>query len=312
MPKQTVRLTHPGRLYWQDAGITKADLADYYAHVWPYMAPFVVGRPLALLRCPGGIGAPCFFQKHAWKGLSRAIHSVEDPQDAAGEALLVIESLDGLIGLVQGGVLEIHPWGATLKALERQDMIIMDLDPGDGVAWVDVISAAKEVRERFKLSGLESFVKTSGGKGLHVVAPLKPRAGWDEVKAFTKGMAQAMAADSPQRYVATVAKAQRHGKILIDYLRNARGATAVAPYSPRARAGAPVSMPLAWEELGPEIGPAFFTLANSAARLAQRAKDPWADFHQAAVGLASSKPVVAKRAASKAAKTRHAMKPSAA
>jgi bifunctional non-homologous end joining protein LigD len=299
MPTKSVKLTHPDRLYWPDVGVTKAGLADYYTDVWARMAPFVIGRPLSLLRCPGGIGEPCFFQKHAWKGLSRAIHVVEDPKADAGVALLAIDDLDGLIGLVQGGVIEIHPWGSSLAALERADMIIMDLDPGEGVTWPDVIAAAHEVRERFARLGLASFVKTSGGKGLHVVAPLLPHAGWDAVKAFTKSQAQAMADDSPQRYVASVAKSKRHGKILIDYLRNSRGATAVAAYSARARSGAPVSMPLAWEELSLKIGPASFTLANAKARLSPRAADPWSDFFRAAVDLPSSK-----RVPSKASKTR--------
>ena len=288
-PKASVPLTHPDRLYWPEAGVTKEGLADYYAGVWKHMAPFVVGRPLSLLRCPGGIAEPCFFQKHAWKGMGRAIHVVPDPLNgSSGEELLSIEDLDGLISLVQGGVLEIHPWGATLAALEQPDMIIMDLDPGEGVAWADVITAAKELRERLAKFGLASFVKTSGGKGLHVVAPLVRSLGWNEVKAFTKRMAQAMAADRPDRYVATIAKSKRDGKILIDYLRNGRGATAVAAYSTRARAGAPVSMPLAWDELSPDIGPAYFSVANALTRLEPIGRDPWGDFHRAAVPLAES------------------------
>ena len=289
IPKTAVKLTHPDRLYWPDAGVTKEGLADYSAMVWKYMAAFVVARPLALLRCPSGVGETCFFQKHAWKGLSRAIHVTEDPADADAEALLWIDDLDGLIGLVQGGVLEIHPWGSTLAAIEQPDMITMDLDPGDDVAWTDVIAAAKELRERFARLGLTTFVKTSGGKGLHVVASLKPRAGWEEVKAFSKAIAQEMVADEPDRYVATITKSKRHGKILIDYLRNGRGATAVAPYSPRARAGAPVSMPLAWEELGAEIGPAYFTISNAEARMSRLDADPWEDFSRAAVPLPQSR-----------------------
>lgn len=290
-PKPSVRLTHPDRLYWPESGVTKQGLADYYAEVWRRMAPFVAGRPLALLRCPGGIDQACFFQKHAWKGLSRSIRLARDPKDASGEPILAVDDLDGLIGLVQAGVLEIHPWGSTLADIERPDTIIMDLDPGDGVTWEDVIAAAAEVRERLEQAGLAAFVKTSGGKGLHVVTPLQPRADWVAVKAFTKGIADAMAADSPDRYVATVTKSKRRGRILVDYLRNGRGATAVAPYSTRARLGASVSMPLDWHELGGGIGPAYFTVANTAARLANLAADPWAEFRAAAVPL----PVAAKR-----------------
>jgi len=287
-PRVGVRLTHPDRLYWPESGVTKEGLADYYAQVWKRMAPFVVGRPLSLVRCPGGISGQCFFQKHAWRGLARGIRQVPDPQDPGGEPLLAIDDLDGLIGLVQAGVLEVHPWGATLAALEEPDLITMDLDPGEGVAWERVIAAAVEVRERLAAAGLAAFVKTSGGKGLHVVAPLEPQAGWDAVKAFAKAIAEAMSADHPDRYVSVVAKAKRRDRILIDYLRNGRGATAVAPYSTRARPGAPVSMPLGWGELSPEVGPAHFTVANAPSRLDNLPADPWAGFRAAAVPLPSA------------------------
>ncbi|MBA3042748.1 MAG: DNA ligase D [Alphaproteobacteria bacterium] len=280
-PKRTVNLTHPDRVYWPDAGVTKAGLADYYVEVWPRMAPFVVNRPLALLRCPEGVGGSCFFQKHAWRGMRKDILVAPDPTQPDEEPNVVIRDLDGLLGLVQGGVLEIHPWGATLDALEKPDMVNIDLDPGPGVSWERVIAAAFEVRERFEAMGLTAFVKTSGGKGLHVVAPVKPKTEWPEVKAAMKALADGMAKDSPSDYVSTVTKAKRKGKILIDYLRNGRGATAVAPYSPRARDGAPVSMPLSWEELGPEIGPAHFTIGNAITRLSGLAQDPWADFRAA-------------------------------
>lgn len=275
-----VRLTHPDRIYWKDAGVTKAGLADYYAQVWPRMAPYVVNRPLALLRCPNGAEGQCFFQKHAWKGQSKDIQLVHDPEDDSGEPIVAIDGLAGLLGLVQGGVLEIHPWGSTLDDLEKPDTIVMDLDPGEGVTWPQVIEAAQEVRRRLEAAGLAAFVKTSGGKGLHVVTPLKPKADWQTVKAFARAIAEDMARDEPDRYVATVSKARRKGRILIDYLRNGRGATAVAAWSTRARAGAPVSMPLAWEELTGEFGPAHFTVVNTPARLAVSDKDPWEDFRR--------------------------------
>lgn len=281
----SVTLTHPDRLYWPDVGVTKQGLADYYMEVWPRMAPFIVGRPLSLLRCPGGVTDQCFFQKHRWKGMNRSIGVFDDPKDKSDEPLVMINDRDGLIGLVQGGVLEIHPWGSTVAALETPDMIIMDLDPGENVSWEEIISAAFEVKRRLEAAGLAAFVKTSGGKGLHVVSPLKPQAGWDVVKPFTKALADSMAADEPDRYVATVTKAKRKGKILVDYLRNGRGATAVAPYSTRARPGAAVSMPLDWSELGPAIGPAYFTVDNAPTRLASLAADPWADFRAAAKPL---------------------------
>ncbi|MGH7004983.1 MAG: non-homologous end-joining DNA ligase, partial [Alphaproteobacteria bacterium] len=195
--------------------------------------------------------------------------------------LISIKDLDGLIGLVQSAVLEIHPWGSTVADWERPDMIVLDLDPGDGVSWQAMIEAAQETRERLEQKGFAAFVKTSGGKGLHVVAPIKPRAAWPQVKAFTKAIADSMAADSPEKYVSTITKSKRKGKILIDYLRNQRGMTAVAPYSTRARPGAAVSMPLEWDELTPGIGPAYFTVLNAATRLASVKRDPWEGFRAA-------------------------------
>ena len=286
-PETTVELTHPDRVYWPDVGVTKEGLADYYAEAWPLMRSLIVGRALALVRCPDGIEGQTFFQKHAWKGLNRNIVLVKDP--AEPEALISIRDFDGLMGLVQSAALEIHPWGSTVTDWERPDMIVMDLDPGEDVDWTSVIAAAEEVRARLKALGLAAFVKTSGGKGLHVVSPVKPKAEWPAVKAFTKSIADAMAADSPERYVATIPKARRHGKILIDYLRNQRGMTAVAPYSTRARPGAPVSMPLGWEELAPEIGPAYFTVRNTPPRLASLAADPWADFRARAAPIETRK-----------------------
>ncbi|WP_323008568.1 DNA ligase D [Paracoccus sp. (in: a-proteobacteria)] len=283
--KRRVHLTHPDRLYWPGEGVTKEGLADYYAEVWHHIAPWVTGRPLALLRCPNGITGQKFFQKHAWKGLNPNIALIQDPKAPKDEPLISINDLDGLMGLVQSAALEIHPWGSTVADWERPDMIVMDLDPGEDVVWPAVIDAAEEVRRRLEDHGIASFVKTSGGKGLHVVAPLVPQAEWSAVKAFTKAMAEAMAADSPDRYVATISKAKRHGKILIDYLRNQRGATAVAAYSTRARPGAAVSAPLRWDELDASIGPAWFTVQNMPTRLATLTNDPWDGFHAAAVPL---------------------------
>jgi len=281
-PKTSVTLSHPDRVYWPDVGVTKEGLADYYAEAWPFMKPLIVGRALALVRCPDGIGGQTFFQKHAWKGLNRNIVLVKDPTEP--EELISIRDFDGLMALVQSAALEIHPWGSTVTDWERPDMIVMDLDPGDDVTWTSVIAAAGEVRARLKNAGLASFVKTSGGKGLHVVSPIKPKADWPAAKAFTKAIADSMAADSPELYVSTIPKARRHGKILIDYLRNQRGMTAVAAYSTRARPGASVSMPLAWEELTSEIGPAYFTTRNAPARLSSSA-DPWADFRASAAPI---------------------------
>ena len=281
-PKTTVKLTHPDRVYWKDAGVTKEGLASYYAQVWRLMAPHVVSRPLALLRCPEGTAAQCFFQKHAWQGVSREVLAVDDPQDEEDKPLIAVDSLDGLIGLVQGATLEIHGWQARVDDLERPDQIVIDLDPGEDVAWSVMLDAAREARQRIETAGLAAFVKMTGGKGLHVVAPLEPKAGWDAVKDFARDIADAMEGDDPKRFIAKATKAERKGRIFVDYLRNGRGATAIAPYSTRARAGATVAMPLGWDELQPAIGPGHFTVGNAMARLDNLAADPWADFRAAA------------------------------
>ncbi|WP_333826747.1 DNA ligase D [Pararhodobacter sp.] len=289
-PVSRVKLTHPDRVYWPGAGVTKEGVAHYYADVWRFMAPHVINRPLALLRCPQGIAKSCFFQKHAWRGMNREILTLRDPKDDKDATLIAIDTLDGLIGLVQGGALEIHPWQAATDALEKPDQLIIDLDPGDGVEWPVMLDAAQEVRQRLSDAGLAAFVKTTGGKGLHVAAPLQPRAGWDAVKGFARDLAQAMEADNPDRFIAKSTKSARKGRIYVDYLRNGRGATAIAPYSTRAREGATVSMPLGWEELGPAIGPDHFTVTNARARLSALESDPWAGFRDAAAPLEARKP----------------------
>ncbi|WP_295049173.1 DNA ligase D [uncultured Paracoccus sp.] len=287
IPKRRVTLTHPDRIYWPDDGITKEGLADYYARIWTRIAPFIVARPLALLRCPNGIGGQSFFQKHGWKGMSKHIALVKDPKARSEEPMIAIRDLDGLMALVQSAALEIHPWGSTVADWNHPDTITMDLDPGDGVAWDAVIAGAQEIRQRLRDAGLAGFVKTSGGKGLHVVAPLVPGADWRAVKAFAKGIADAMAADAPDAYVSSVSKSRRKGRILVDYLRNQRGMTAVAAYSTRARPGAAVSMPVAWDELD-QIGPDYFTVTNTPARLAALTHDPWEEFRPEARPLASA------------------------
>ena len=269
-----VPLTHPDRVLWPDVGVTKQGLAEFYAEIWQWIAPHVVDRPLALVRCPGGVDAGCFFQKHAWAGSGAHIIRSRDPE--SGEEILTIKDLKGLISLVQASVLEIHVWGAKLGTIEKPDGITFDLDPDAEVAWTDVVEAAFEVRDRLKEAGLASLVKTTGGKGLHVYAPLKPHAGWGAAKDFAHALAKQMAKDSPKKYLAMASKSARRGRIFIDYLRNGRGATAVAAYSTRARSGATVSTPLAWEELGPDLRSDRFTMANLLHRLAHL-EDPWAD-----------------------------------
>jgi bifunctional non-homologous end joining protein LigD len=269
-----VKLTHPSRVYWKDAGVTKQQLADYYTAVWDHIAPHLINRPLALLRCPEGIEGQCFFQKHAAAGLIS--DRIKRHKDQEGEELIYVEDLEGLLTLVQAGVLEIHVWGSTIDDVEHANRIVFDLDPGDGVKWADVNKAARDLRERLAAVKLKSFVKTTGGKGLHVVVPTNGTP-WDETKDFAHAMVLAMTADEPDRYVSKMTKSIRGGKIFLDYLRNGRGATAIVAYSTRARPGAAISTPVDWDELGPKLAPNKFTLLNIARRLGALKKDPWAD-----------------------------------
>ena len=266
-----VRLTHPDRVYWDDVGVTKHNLADYYTQVWKWMRPHVTGRPIALVRCPEGASGQCFFQKHARAGIpTEYLHLVPEK----GDKIISIDDLDGLIALVQGGVLEIHTRGTTIGDRERADRLVFDLDPGPGVGWKEVAAAARDVRERLAGINLETFLKTSGGKGLHVVLPIKPTP-WENAKHFAKTVAEAMEADQPEKYVSTATKAKRSKRIFVDYLRNSREATAVAPYSTRARAGAPVSVPIDWSELGSLKAADQHTVLNLMQRLSRLRKDPW-------------------------------------
>ncbi len=269
------KLTHPERLLWERQGVTKRGLADFYTAIADWILPHVVKRPLALLRCPTGIDDQCFFAKHPWKGIDKAIHPVDTGDD---EPMLWIENLDGLMALVQSSALELHPWGATIDDLDRPDRLVFDLDPAEGLAWDAVIEAAQEVRQRLKDAGLESFVKTTGGKGLHVVVPIRPHVDWKTAKAFTQAIADAMASDSPKRYVATLSKKARRGRVFVDYLRNDRGSTAIATYSTRAREGATVSTPLGWNELSPDIKGDHFTVETLGRRLGALKSDPWEGF----------------------------------
>ncbi len=268
-----VKLTNPSRLLWPDEAITKQGLADFYTDIADWILPHIVDRPLSLVRCPDGVTKQCFFQKHRWAGLSSRVRSVKVPSE--GEPMLAIDDLPGLLELVQASVLEIHPWGAKADRPQLPDRATIDLDPGDDVPWEQVVEAALEVRQRLADRGLESFVKTTGGKGLHVVFPLTPKPDWDAVKAFTQALAEEMAADTPARFTANMAKRERNRRIYVDYLRNGMGATAVGAYSTRARPGAAVSTPLAWEELGPAIRANHFTVENLPQRLAALDRDPW-------------------------------------
>jgi bifunctional non-homologous end joining protein LigD len=270
------RVTHPDKIIDPETGVTKQALVDYYLAVALRMVPHVAGRPLSLVRCPNGAGQKCFYQKQLGKGMPPGIGGVEIPKAKgdATETYVTVDSADGLAGLAQMNVLEIHPWGSTNLDLEHPDRIIFDLDPDEAVSWSTLCEGALEVRERLKKLGLQSFVKTTGGKGLHVVAPIRPTLEWERIKAFTHAFTLQMEQDNSKLYISKMTKAARKNKIFVDYLRNEREATAVAPYSSRARLGMASALPLEWAELKGSKAPKFL-IAEFADWSERLRKDPW-------------------------------------
>jgi bifunctional non-homologous end joining protein LigD len=277
-----VRLTHPDRVYYPDLGFTKVDLALYYVSIADAVLPYLDGRPLTLVRCPDGISGETFYQKRAGFWTPPQVRRFAVP--ARSEEHLYVDSVPGLVALAQAGILEIHPWNSRVARLEEPDQVIFDLDPDEALPFSRVTSAARRVRALLSERGLESFVKTTGGKGLHVCVPLVPERGWEELEEFTRAVALRLARDEPESFTANMAKAQRRGKIFVDYLRNVRGANAVGAFSTRARKGAPVSVPVDWDELDRLSGPTDFTVAEVPLRVlgfgSGGAADPWARYHQ--------------------------------
>ncbi len=269
-PMTEVKLTSPDKKLWPAVGVTKKDLLDYYEQAWPRMERFVVSRPLSLVRAPDGVGGPRFFQKHASPGMSEAILRMKDPE--TGDELLYIENFDGLAALVQYGCVEVHLWGSTIDKIEQPDQIVFDLDPDEGLDVQAVRDATLDVKSRLDEIGLPSFLKTSGGKGFHVIVPLKPSADWTGVKTFSHDFARAMEQSEPDRYTATLSKKARTGRIFIDYLRNGRGSTTVAPWSSRGKEKATVSVPVPWDALKKKLAPDAFTIGNKALADALKAR----------------------------------------
>lgn len=267
-----VRVTHPDKILFADQGITKRELIEHYIAVADRMLPHIASRPISLVRCPDGEGGECFFQKHASKGFPEEFHAVPIRESAGKKDYLYIDDLQGLIAAVQMGALELHLWGAHVGDVEKPDRMVFDFDPDEGVTFTKVKDAAKDMRSRLKELGLESFAMATGGKGIHVVMPLAPGHSWDEHRNFAEAMARLMAEDEPERFVATMSKAKRKGKIFVDYLRNTRGATAIAPYSSRARKGAPYAVPIAWQSLGKLESAHPFSIGE------KPRGDPWKDY----------------------------------
>lgn len=280
-----VRLTSPDKVLYPEQSITKRQLAEYYLAVAEAMLPHVARRPITLVRCPTGRQRKCFYQRHAGSGVPAELGEVDIPGFEESGAYLFIKDAPGLVALVQMGVLEVHPWGARVDKPDRPDRVIFDLDPGEGLGFADVAEAAHEVRAYLGDLGLASFAKTTGGKGVHVVVPVDRRYGYPQVKAFAKKVAESLAARTPTRYLTRISKAERRGRIFIDYLRNDATSTAVAAYSTRSRAGAPVATPVTWDELIPSLDPAAFNVNTVPARLAKIGGDPWREMGKVRQGL---------------------------
>jgi bifunctional non-homologous end joining protein LigD len=273
-----VSVSHPDKILDEESQLTKLQLVEYYDAVADHLLPHIAGRPLSIVRCPEGSGKPCFFQKQIGKGMPAGVDSVPVTVKKGGkpepEQYVTVSKREGLVGLGQMGVMELHPWGSSNKTLEQPDRIIIDLDPDPNLPWKQLVASAIEVRDLMKHLGLETFVKSTGGKGIHVVAPLSPQHEWPTIKEFAHHFVLMMERANPKLYLTKMTKSARTGRIFLDYLRNERGATAVAPYSPRARAGVRVAMPLTWAELE-RIDPKQFAVANFGKWKERLKRDPW-------------------------------------
>ena len=287
---EPMRLTSPDRIVYPDRGTTKRQVADYYLAVMDWFLPEIRARPLSIIRCPDGIAKACFFQKHLTAGVKLA-DTVRILEDSGKEAeYLVVNDAASVMELVQFNALEFHPWGSTAGNPERANRIVFDLDPGPDVAWSEVKAAARKIHDLLESIALKSYLRTSGGKGLHVVVPLNPGCDWDLVKPFARAFAESMSQAEPARFVATASKKLREGKIFLDYLRNGRGATSVASYSLRARDGAPVAVNLAWSELPRLKAANFFDIDSVPKRLAKLKSDPWEGINEIQQNLSQLKP----------------------
>jgi bifunctional non-homologous end joining protein LigD len=283
VPPSGVRLTSPEKILWPDTGITKQDLAAYYATHASIILPHLKDRPLSIVRCPDGASSECFFQKHHNASTPQGIETVPiREKDGATGQYLVVRTRAALIAAAQISALELHVWGCRANNIERPERIVFDLDPDEGLAFAKVRDAAVEVRDVLDSLGLTSFPMLTGGKGVHVIVPIARKSSWADVKSFAHGVANMLATAAPGRYVANMSKKQRRGRIFIDYLRNERGSTAIVPFSPRRRAGAPIATPISWRELPRMSSASEFTMDTIDKRLASLRADPWAGYTTAA------------------------------
>ena len=271
-----VRISHPDRLIYPAPPTTKLQVAQYYERIGDWIVPHVAGRPLTLVRCPEGIRGNCFYMKHSKVWAPAPLRRVRIQEKTKLGEYLIADDLAGLVGLVQMGVLEVHTWNSSFdEDVERPNRIIIDLDPGQAVEWPRIVAAARVVRRALAALGLESYPKTTGGRGLHVVVPLVPKAEWPDCLLFARRLCEAIERTDADLYTTQYAKAGRDRKILLDYLRNNRTNTSIAAYSTRARSGATVSVPVTWNELRPGLDPRRFTMASVPVRLQRLKVDPW-------------------------------------
>ena len=275
-----IRLSHPDRLVYPDLGISKIQLARYYDDIARWVMPHVRGRPLTLVHCPAGIAGACIYLKHAKAWGPAALRRVRIQEKTKVGEYLVADSISAVVALAQMGVVEIHTWNSTANDIERPNRIVWDLDPGPEISWKQTVTAARLLRDVLETLGLAAWVKTTGGRGLHVVVPITPSLAWSQCLTFSRDLSEALVRTSPALFTTTFGKRGREGRILIDYLRNNRTNTSICAYSPRARAGAPVSVPLNWRAL--DAGPPRWNLLTVPRRLHRLRTDPWAGYWTAA------------------------------
>ncbi|HEY4183933.1 MAG TPA: non-homologous end-joining DNA ligase [Polyangia bacterium] len=273
-----VKLTHPERMLYPEAGVTKLELARYYADVAAFMLPHLEDRPLTLVRSPEGVAGKPFYVRHAGPWAPAELRQFDIKTGTGAGVTMIADDEAGLVALAQMNVLEIHAWNARVSRLELPDRMVFDLDPGPQVAWPEIVEGALKIRGILEHFELASFVKTTGSKGLHVVVPLVPHASWTDTLEFSRAIAQAIARAEPQRFSAGLAKAGREDKIFVDYLRNRRGATSVSVYSTRGRPTASVSVPVSWQALGTSTRSDAFHVTDRAGWLTRRRGDPWGDY----------------------------------